>query len=142
MPNLKRRRFLQFMGAAGIAPALPAVSVQAATSGGASHAKMLWASLHANAGTTAKFAQIAGKMGISGQAAAGIIAKTSSIQMIGARSVMRLRPRAAQSSLKSGQSDQLKDRLKRWVFEDEDDELTADPTKNVVAKTEDPETHT
>ena len=76
MPEFNRRRFLQVASAAGLAPALPVLPAAAASvSGGATSAKMLWASLYARAGSGQGFAGVASGMGLSSQAATGVAAK-------------------------------------------------------------------
>lgn len=76
MPELNRRRFLQAASAAGLAPLIPALPVQAATvSRSASTAQMLWASIYARAGTAQNAVGVAQSLGVQGAAAQGVYAR-------------------------------------------------------------------
>ena len=72
MVKLNRRSLLHLIGAASLAPALPSIAAPARA---ATPAQMLWASMHARAGSQAKFASVAGSFGVSPTAARGIGAK-------------------------------------------------------------------
>lgn len=80
MPNMTRRTMLGWVSALGLTPALPSISVTAtasatAAAGTAGTSRLLWASLHANAGSAARFASVAGSMGVSRASASGIAAQ-------------------------------------------------------------------
>ena len=77
MPQLSRRGFMHIIGAASVAPALPALASQAAARPAAlSASKALWKGLYAKAGSKAAFVGVAQNMGLSGPAIAGIGART------------------------------------------------------------------
>jgi hypothetical protein len=75
MPELNRRRFLQVVSAAGLAPVMPALPVSAAAPRGVTTAQMLWASMHARAGSVQNAVGVARSMGIHSTAARGIYTK-------------------------------------------------------------------
>lgn len=89
MPQLNRRRFLQMAGAAGLAPAIPALP--AAAPRGATTAQMLWASLYAKAGNAQTANGLASAMGISSEAAQGVYARLVQTQVLTAHSAGLLR---------------------------------------------------
>ena len=75
MPELNRRRFLQVVGAAGLAPAIPALPVQAAAAPrAATAAQLLWASMYARAGTAQNAVGVARSLGVRSAAAQGVYA--------------------------------------------------------------------
>ena len=84
LSTINRRSFLQVLGAASLAPILPALPARAAVaSGGASASKALWASLYANSGSMSEFMGVARNMGLSNTAIQGVSARS-----IGARAVL------------------------------------------------------
>jgi uncharacterized protein (DUF1501 family) len=123
MPNLNRRRFLQMTGAAGLAPALPAMPAAAVASGPATHAQLLWASLHARAGSAAGFADVTRLMGLSSQAAQGVYANVARLNVVTAHAATRLnrvsapRPMARKTSAPSPKHRGLEQRVRRFVGE-------------------------
>ena len=83
MPKFNRRSFLQMIGAASLAPAIPSLPAQAATAGGASHAQLLWASMYRRAGSASKFARVTQGLGISATTTQRLQAK-----LVGSRVLM------------------------------------------------------
>ncbi len=122
MPKLNRRRFLQVATAAGLSPALPAFSGGAAAgTGTASHSQMLWASLHARAGSPQAFARVTSSMGLTPRAATGVSAKIIQGRVLTAHSAARVnrlanpaRPRSVGSAPQPDQS-ALRRRLDRFL---------------------------
>lgn len=83
MPRFNRRGFLQLASAAGVAPLLPALpSAVAAKAVGSSHAKALWAGIHAKSGSAAKFGTVARNMGLSNAAIQGVSAKSICVRVV------------------------------------------------------------
>jgi hypothetical protein len=89
MPKFNRRHFLQILGAAGLAPALPALRAPAAVSGGATHAQMMWASMYARSGSAAKFASTAQTMGLSDVVARNVYARIAQSPVLTTQSLVR-----------------------------------------------------
>ncbi len=128
MPHLKRRSFLQMIGAASVAPALPSIPAGAtAAARTGSHSQMLWASVHARAGSAAKCVGVAKSWGISAHAAQGVMAKmgySTAFAVQGATRLSRSTPSvAAPLTRRSGapklRARSLKRNLERFIPEDE-----------------------
>lgn len=88
MLKLKRRRFLQIIGAAGVTPAIPALPAGAAEPAPAPvarHSQMLWASLAKQGGTAPSMVGVSKAMGVSGTATRGICAKLVQANLVSAR---------------------------------------------------------
>jgi len=82
LSNINRRGFLQVVGAAGLAPFLPAMSTPTAVAGGgASASKALWASLYANSGSVSEFVAVAKNMGLSNTAIQGVSARSIGVRV-------------------------------------------------------------
>lgn len=131
MPRLNRRFFLQLTGAAGLAPAIPALPARAAVAApaGATTSQMLWASLHAQAGTAPKLARVAQSFGLSAKAATGICAKVTGVHLAAASTAKAsqtatkaLQPRATKSL---GNITRRID-LRKWLTEDEPEDIQQD----------------
>ncbi len=77
MPKLNRRRFLQVLSAAGLAPAMPAFAASATTTtaAGLTTSQMLWRSLYAQAGSVQNLGGITRGMGISTTATHSVYTK-------------------------------------------------------------------
>lgn len=83
MPNFNRRGFLQLLGAAGVAPLLPALPTRAmATTAGGSISKALWAGIYAKSGSVPKFAGVAQSMGLSNAAIQGVSARSVGVRVV------------------------------------------------------------
>jgi len=92
MPEFNRRRFLQMASAAGLAPALPALSLPAtAAPVGTATSRMLWASLSARAGSAARFTGVAQTLGIPSQTAQGVYAKAIQSQVFASQGASGIR---------------------------------------------------
>ena len=77
MPKLDRRRFLQVLSAAGLAPAIPAFAASATTTtaAGLTTSQMLWRRLYAQAGSVQNLGEITRGMGISTTATHNVYTK-------------------------------------------------------------------
>ena len=91
MPEFHRRTLLQMLGAASLAPALPAMPARAAASSAVTPAKLLWASLYANAGTPENFRGLTQSMGISAQATQGVQARLAGTRLLAAHGAVRVK---------------------------------------------------
>ncbi len=128
MPNFNRRSILHMMGAASLAPAMPALSTRAAATGGATHAQLLWASLYKNAGSAANFTRITSGLGMSAATAQRMHAKLAGSRLLLANGAVRVQsapppaPRAvkAPSAAKPNPKRALSDIRRRFVEGDED----------------------
>ena len=121
MPRLNRRRLLQFTSAAALAPALPAASVAApaaVTSNGAPMAKLLWAGLHKQAGSTAGLSRLAQSFGLPAGTAHAVARQTASAHML---------------SMTSERSSAFERRVRKWLFEE--DTVNEDPEPESSADT-------
>ena len=91
MPKVNRRLFLQMAGAAGLAPAIPALPAGGLMANGAtSTSKMLWASMGARAGNASHFAGIAGSLGVPPKAALGVYSKLGAKQVLATGGMARV----------------------------------------------------
>jgi len=98
MPKLNRRRLLQMIGAAGLAPALPAVPVGSAVPRAVTPAQMLWAGMHARAGSGPEFIKVARSIGVAPKAARAIYAKLPAARVLAAHGGAQLARPAASAS--------------------------------------------
>ena len=99
MPELNRRRFLQVVSAAGLAPAIPALPVHAAAAPrAATTAQMLWASMYARAGSAQNAVGIARSLGVRGAAAQGVYTQLAHSSALAAQGATRLGRVAASRS--------------------------------------------
>ena len=99
MLEMKRRRFLQILGAAGVAPAVPALPARAGVAATGTHAQMLWAAMYKNANTGPKVLGMAKTMGISTQATVGVYTKLVQANMLVARAAVNLGRTARSASV-------------------------------------------
>lgn len=75
MPSFDRRKFMQLLGAASVAPFAPAMPVRAARAS-ASLSKALWAGIYAKSGSAENFVHVARGMGLSNSAIQGVSARS------------------------------------------------------------------
>ena len=134
MPSFNRRGFLQLLGVAGVAPLIPALPARAAATGGSvSTSKALWASLHATAGSTGKFVNLAKGMGLSNATIQGVSARSIGVKIALATAPNALtkagRPKLGLPSVSKSKplkvSQNIKRTLKRAILTDTDDETQA-----------------
>ena len=107
MPKFNRRSFLHMIGAASLAPLVPAMPAKAAAGGGASHAQLLWAGLYKQAGSTSNFTRVTKGLGISTTTAHRIHAKLAGSRIVlakgasGVRTAVRPAPRTMKAATKA-----------------------------------------
>lgn len=128
--ELKRRRFLQLIGAASVAPALPAVPPPVAMTARGSHAQMLWAGMAKKAGSAAKLAQITQGMGVSSQASVGVFGKLAQAKLVAPQTVANLArvPSGVSSvpvaqTVQSTQMPRLKVDVVKFLTKDAEDQI-------------------
>jgi hypothetical protein len=90
MLEMKRRRFLQMIGAAGVAPAVPTMPARTAVTATGTHSQMLWAAMYKNANTGPKVVGLARTMGISTNATVGVYTKLVQANVLVARTAMNV----------------------------------------------------
>lgn len=126
MPEFNRRRFLQVSAAAGLAPALPALSVNAAAvTSSLTPAQQLWVSLYKNAAQTQNVAGLTNAMGITNQAAHRVferLIQTQAVAAQGLSSLSRAQPPAptnptAQPVAEAMEPKRLKVDVKKFLTE-------------------------
>jgi len=134
LPSFNRRGFLQLLGAAGVAPLVPAIPARAAAlGGGISTSKALWASLHANAGSTGKFVILAKGMGLSNATIQGVSARSIGVKIALATAPNALTktgtPKLGMPTVPKGKPlkivQNIKRALKREILNDIEDETPA-----------------
>lgn len=89
MPKFNRRSFLHMIGAASLAPAIPALPARAAATGGATHAQLLWASLYGRAGSASNFTRLTKGLGISAHTAHRLQTKLAGSRIVLAKGAVR-----------------------------------------------------
>ena len=83
MPKMNRRAMLRMIGAASLAPFLPALPARAAmhSAPAASASKMLWAGIYAKSGSGARFARVAQGMGLPQASVRGVAARSIGVRL-------------------------------------------------------------
>jgi hypothetical protein len=128
MVELKRRSFLQMVGAASLAPALPALPASGGVvAQGGTTAQLLWASIYKRAGSVQAVAGITRTMGISSTATQGVVGKLLHSNLVVAKSAANTgrAVRAAKSEpvTQAVQGPRVQFDLEKFLTEEPDVEL-------------------